>query len=95
MNRGNSQKSVAIIFFIVEEYLRRAHSKERLMDDDRGSSVPSQFDDQLQRTREAISRSRQHLDQIEEIEVRFLYPILYPVLGIPFSLLKSIFLDNK
>ena len=71
MNRGNSQKSVAIIFFIVEEYLRRAHSKERLMDDDRGSSVPSQFDDQLQRTREAISRSRQHLDQIEEIEVCF------------------------
>jgi len=53
----------------VEEYLRRAHSKERLMDDDRGSSVPSQFDDQLQRTREAISRSRQHLDQIEEIEI--------------------------
>ena len=75
----------------MEEYLRRAHSKERLMDDDRGSSVPSQFDDQLQRTREAISRSRQHLDQIEEIEVRF----LYPVLGIPFSLLKSILLDNK
>ena len=75
----------------MEEYLRRAHSKERLMDDDRGSSVPSQFDDQLQRTREAISRSRQHLDQIEEIEVRF----LYPVLGIPFSLLKSLFLDNK
>ena len=53
----------------MEEYLRRAHSKERLMDDDRGSSVPSQFEDQLQRTREAISRSRQHLDQIEEIEV--------------------------
>lgn len=81
----------------MEEYLRRAHSKERLMDDDRGSSVPSQFDDQLQRTREAISRSRQHLDQIEEIEVCFDIldiPIL-PVLGIPFSLLKSILLDNK
>jgi len=79
MNRENSQKSVnfAITFFIVEEYLRRAHSKERLMDDDRGSSVPSQFDDQLQRTREAISRSRQHLDQIEEIEVCPVYHYQY------------------
>ena len=65
----------------MEEYLRRAHSKERLMDDDRGSSVPSQFDDQLQRTREAISRSRQHLDQIEEIEVRFIYSVFIPRIG--------------
>ena len=88
MNRGNSQKSVAIIFFIVEEYLRRAHSKERLMDDDRGSSVPSQFDDQLQRTREAISRSRQHLDQIEEIEVRFLYPVFIPRIGYSIPITK-------
>ena len=83
------------LYFLVEEYLRRAHSKERLMDDDRGSSVPSQFDDQLQRTREAISRSRQHLDQIEEIEVNILDTLILSVLSIPFSLLKSILLDNK
>jgi len=52
----------------VEDYLRRAQSKEQLMADyDHASSHPSEvYHDQLQRTREMISRSRENLDYIEE-----------------------------
>ena len=53
---------------LVEDYLRRAQSKEQLMADyDHASSHPSEvYHDQLQRTREMISRSRENLDYIEE-----------------------------
>ena len=55
-------------WFSVEDYLRRAQSKEQLMADyDHASSHPSEvYHDQLQRTREMISRSRENLDYIEE-----------------------------
>ena len=58
----------------MESYLRRAQSKEQLMQEfDNASSQPTEYDHQLARTRELISRSRENLDRVEEIEVRTLF----------------------
>ena len=51
-------------------YLAKAQSKEQIMDAyDNASSHPSEYHEQMSRTREILSRSRDALNRIEESTV--------------------------
>jgi hypothetical protein len=55
---------------IVGGYLKKAQSKEQIMDAyDNASSHPSEYHEQMSRTREILSRSRDELNRIEESTV--------------------------